>query len=64
MNIDVGTGEGGTGGMCPQDFAMNKEVPSLFLENAPVFLRKKCPRSVMPPKFELLPTSLTAKLIL
>ena len=34
--IDVGTG-GGTGGTCPQDFALNKEVPFLFLENAPFF---------------------------
>ena len=45
--IDVGTG--GTGARAPQDFAINKEVPFSFLENAPIFLRKMCPRSVVPP---------------
>ena len=56
FTIDVETR--GTGDMCPQDFEINKEVPSKFLENAPFFLRKRCPRSVVPPKFEMLPTSL------
>ena len=55
--IDVGSG-GSTGGTCPQDFAMNKEVPFLVLENTPFFLRKNSLRSVMPSKFEMLPTSL------
>ena len=41
LAIDVGSG-GSTGGTCPQDFAMNKEVPFLALENTPFFLRKKC----------------------
>ena len=35
-------------GTCPQDFAINKEVPFLFLESAPFFLRKKCQLSVVP----------------
>ena len=48
---------GGTGGTCPKDVAVNKEVPFLFLENAPFFLRKEYPRIVVPPKFEILPTS-------
>ena len=43
------------GARAPQDFAINKEVPFSFLENAPFFLRKKCPRSVVAPKFEMLP---------
>ena len=57
--IDVGTG-GTLGARAPQDFAVNKEVPFLFLENARVYFGKKCPQSVMslPPKFEMLPTSL------
>ena len=41
----------------PQDFEINKEVPYSFLENAPFFLRKKCLQNVVPPKFEMLPTS-------
>ena len=46
-SIDVGTG--GLWGHVPQhDFAINKEVPFLFLESAPFFFRKKCPRSVVP----------------
>ena len=49
---------GGTGGMRPQDFAINEEVPFLFSETVPFSLRKKCPRSVVPHKFEMLPTSL------
>ena len=56
LTIDVGTG--GNGGMCPLDFAINKEVPFLFCKNGPFFFRKKCPRSVVPPKFEMLPTFL------
>ena len=55
--IDVGAG-GALGVRAPQDFAINKEVPFLFSENFPCFLRKNCPRSVVPPKFEMLPTSL------
>ena len=39
---------GALGARDPQDFAINEEVPFLFLESAPVFLRKKCPRSVVP----------------
>ena len=58
QSIDVGTGGTG-GGACPQDFAIDKEVSFLFLENAPFLLRKKCPRGVVSPKFEMLPTSLT-----
>ena len=27
LAIDVGAGGGGTGGTCPQEFAINKEVP-------------------------------------
>ena len=44
--IDVGTG-GTLGARAPQDFAVNKEVPILFLENARVYFGKKCPQSVM-----------------
>ena len=55
--IDVGTG-GGTGGTCPQDFAINKEVPFLFLESAPFFLRKSALEVWCPSKFEMLPTAL------
>ena len=50
-------GGGGTGGTCPQGFAINKEVPFLFSES-PFFLRKKCPQNVVLPKFEMHPTSL------
>ena len=49
--------------MCPQDFAMNIEVPFYFQE-MPLFLLKKCPRSVVPPKFEILPTSLQFYVVL
>ena len=55
--IDVGT-RGGIRGMCPQDFASNKEIPFLFLENDPSFLWKKCPHRVRVPylpKLEMLP---------
>ena len=53
--IDLETG--GTGGTCPQDFAINKEVPFLFSENA-LFLKEKSALKVSCPKFEMLPTSL------
>ena len=33
----------------PIDFAINKEVPLSFLENAPTFLRKKVPSKCCPP---------------
>ena len=39
-----------------------KELPFSFLENAPFFLRKKCLLNVVPPKFKVLPTSLTSGL--
>ena len=47
-----------------EDFAINKEVPFLCLENTSFSLRKKCPRSVMssPPKFKVLPSSLVSVL--
>ena len=54
--IDVGTG-GGTGGMCPQDFAIKKGVPCSFSENVPFFLRKEVPSMCRAPKFEMLLTS-------
>ena len=44
--IDVGAGEH-WGHVPPRDFAINKEVPFLFLESAPIFLTKKCPQSVV-----------------
>ena len=53
-SIDVGTG--GTGGTClPLDFAVNKELPFLFSENVPFFLRKSVLEASCPPKFETLP---------
>ena len=55
-NRDVGTGE--HWGHVPQDFAVNKEVPFLFLENASFFLRNKVPSKCRAPKFEMLPTPL------
>ena len=58
--IDVGAGWG-SGGICPQDFAINKEMPLIILENAPSLLRNKCPRSILPPKFEMILTSLDAR---
>ena len=57
LDIDVGTG-GHWGHLAPQDFAMNKEVPFSFLENAPFFLRKTVPSKRRASKFEMLPTSL------
>ena len=39
--LNVGTR--GTWSTCPQDFAINKEMLFLFIENAPFFLRKKMP---------------------
>ena len=45
--------------MCPQDFAINKEVPFSFIENAPFILRIPVPSKCCAPKFEMLPTSLT-----
>ena len=50
----------GTGGHWgPKDFTINREVQFQLLENAPFYLRKKCPPSVVPPaKVEMLPTSL------
>ena len=47
---------GGTGALT-QDFAINKEVACIFLESAPVFLRKSV-LEVRAPKFEMLPTFL------
>ena len=49
---------GALGARAHKDFSVNKEVPFLFLENAPFYLGKKCPLSVVPPMFEMLPTSL------
>ena len=49
---------GGTGGSCPQDLLTNNEVPCLFFGKCPFFLRKKCSQSFVPPKSEMLPTSL------
>ena len=43
-------------GHVPQDFVINKGVPSFFLENVPFSWGKKCPQSVVPLKFEMLPT--------
>ena len=40
---------GGTRGTCPQGFAINKEVPLLFLEDAPIFLRKSALEALCPP---------------
>ena len=59
ISIDVGTARGGGHwGHVPPRFC-NKQRTALFtLKNAPFFLRKKCPRSVVLPKFEMLPTSL------
>ena len=47
--IDVET-RGHWGHKPNQDFAINKEVPFLSVENAPVFLGKKCPQSVVSPQ--------------
>ena len=60
VSIDIGTGEP-FGAHALQDFAMKKEVPFSLSENAPFFLRKTCPRSIVPPKFEMLPTSLMVR---
>ena len=49
MDIEVGTGDTGCT-LHPRDFAMNKEVPFLFVESALFSSGKKCPRSVVPPK--------------
>ena len=51
-------GAAGTGGTCPQDFAINIEVLFSFLENAPFYLRCNVPSKCRAPKFEMLPTSL------
>ena len=45
----LGNPRGGTGGTCHQDFAINKEVPLLFLEHAPFFLRNKVPSKCSAP---------------
>ena len=45
---DVGTGRH-WGHVPPQDFAINKEVPFSFLENAFFFLRKKVPSKCRAP---------------
>ena len=58
-NIDVGTR--GHWGHVPPRFAITQEVPFLFLENASFSFRKKCPQSVVAPKFEMHPTSLVPK---
>ena len=47
--IDVGTGGGGTMGTWPQDFAINKEVLFLFLENAPFSPEEKVPSKCRAP---------------
>ena len=52
----------GIRGTCPQDFAVNKEVPFSFLENASIFLRGKVPSRCRAPKFEMLPTVLIGNL--
>ena len=46
-SIDIGT-RGHWGHVPPQDFAINKEVPFLFLESAPFLLRRRCPQSAVP----------------
>ena len=58
VNIDVGTGGGGGGteGTCPQDFAINKEMLFQFLENT-------APRSIVPPKSEILLMSLLVNML-
>ena len=50
---------GALGARAPQE--INKEVPFSILKNPPFFFRKKCPRSAVPPKFEVLPTSLRVR---
>ena len=49
---------GALGALAPQDFAISKEVPFFFSENAPFFLRKIVPSKCRAPKFDMLPTSL------
>ena len=46
--IDVGT-EGGIRGTCPPRFCNKQRIAIFILGNAPFSLRKKCPRSVVPP---------------
>ena len=55
MKAYIGT-RGALGARAPR-FAVNNKVPFSFGENVP-FLRKKCPRSIVPPNFEMVPTSL------
>ena len=62
VNIDVGIG--GTGGTCPQDLAINKEVFFLFSENAPFSKGKSALGTSCPSKFEMHPTSMTVKAFL
>ena len=50
---------GGTGGTCPQEFAINKEVPFLYVGNAPFLKEKGVLKVSCHPKFEMLPTSLS-----
>ena len=44
--------------MPPKDFAINKEVPFLFLESAPFSQENSALEVSCPSKFEMLPTSL------
>ena len=55
--IGVGT-SGYWGHVSSQDFAINKGVPFLFLENDP-FLQEKVPSKCRAPKFQMLPTTLS-----
>ena len=47
----------GSWSTCPQDFAIDKEVPFLFVENAPLF-KETMPSKRHALKFEILPSSL------
>ena len=41
---------GALGARAPQDFAINKEVPFLFLEKKPLFLKEKVPSKCRAPQ--------------
>ena len=44
-------------GTCPEDFAINKEVPFYF-RKFPCYLKEGVPSKRRAPKFDMLPTSL------
>ena len=61
FNIDVGSGV--YWGHVPPKFRNEQRSALFIVRKCPFFFRKTCPRSrlIMPPKFEMLPTSLVCK---